>query len=70
MPNKITKSEEPQRPAIEPMLNMADIATLMQVSPRTVRQWRAEGYLPSPDIVHGRVVRWRQSTMQSWINSQ
>jgi len=70
MSNENKTTEEPQTPAIEPMLSMASIATLMQVSPRTIRQWRAEGYLPSPDLVHGRVMRWRQSTIQSWINAQ
>lgn len=70
MPNKNDKPEELQTPAIEPMFNMADIATLMQVSPRTVRQWRAEGYLPSADLQHGSVIRWRQTTIQSWINAQ
>ena len=55
---------------IEPMLTMADIAAKLQRSTRTIRQWRAEGFLPRPDPVHGKTVLWRESTIGVWLDEQ
>lgn len=56
--------------AIEPMLTMADIASIIQTSPRTIRQWRAQGLLPTPDFEHGKTIRWKRSTIDTWIDGQ
>ncbi|MEM6552589.1 MAG: helix-turn-helix domain-containing protein [Planctomycetota bacterium] len=55
---------------LEPMLTMADIAAKLQRSIRTIRQWRAEGFLPRPDLVHGKTVLWRESTLAAWLDEQ
>jgi predicted DNA-binding transcriptional regulator AlpA len=55
---------------LEPMLTMADIASHFQVNIRTVRQWRASGFLPKPDLNHGKTVRWRQSTILNWVDEE
>ena len=55
---------------IEPMLSMADIAAKLQRSTPTIRQWRAQGYLLRPDLVHGKTVLWRESTLVVWLGEQ
>lgn len=70
MPKKQPPAQTPQALAIEPMLSMANIASMMQVSARTVRQWRAEGFLPAPDFSHGKTVRWQHATIAEWLKEQ
>ena len=70
MPNNKPDSQPVKQPVIEPMLTMADIAAITKTSERTIRQWRAQGYLPSPDLVHGRTVRWQNATIVNWLRDQ
>jgi len=70
MPIKVTRQDSDQQPAIEPMLTMADVAVVLKVNPRTIRQWRAEGSFPSPDFERGKTIRWKRSTIDGWINGR
>jgi phage terminase Nu1 subunit (DNA packaging protein) len=70
MPSKKPESQPITKSVIEPMLTMADIATITKTSVRTVRQWRAEGFLPTPDFVHGKTVRWQNATIVGWFKDQ
>lgn len=55
---------------IEPMLSLRDIARRVGLSLRTVAAWRAEGYLCRPDLVHGKTVRWKRETVETWLAQQ
>jgi len=52
------------------MATMRDIAKRCAVSLRTVQAWRAEGTLPPPDFVQGKVIRWRRSSIDQFIASR
>jgi predicted DNA-binding transcriptional regulator AlpA len=49
-----------------PFVGRKEIAKHFRVTTRTVARWRSRGFLPSPDVQIGRVLRWRQSTIDTW----
>ncbi|MEM6394249.1 MAG: helix-turn-helix domain-containing protein [Planctomycetota bacterium] len=53
---------------VEQLLTPADLACMLQRSPRTIRNWRARGLLPVPDLVVERTVRWRRQTIDTWLD--
>lgn len=66
----MTSKNQPENQIIEPFLTMDDLARILRRSIRTIRHWRAEGFLPRPDLVHGKTVLWRPSTINKWIDGQ
>lgn len=52
------------------MLSPADFSRMLQIGRRTFQTWRAAGKLPKPDLAIGKVIRWRRSTVEKWINRQ
>ncbi len=49
------------------MLTMTDIAEHVGVTKRAIQAWRADGALPPPDFVMGKVIRWRRATIERWL---
>ncbi len=56
--------------SIDPMLTMRDLDRILRRSPRTIRAWRAEGFLPKADLCHGKTVLWRRATIANWLERQ
>lgn len=52
----------------EKLLDVAALAELLGCSQRAVWKWRDAGRLPAP-VQLGRLVRWRESDISSWIAS-
>jgi hypothetical protein len=53
--------------AIEPLMSIDDLAEVLKCSRRGVERLRASGRFPKPDIVVGRMPRWRPGTIRKWI---
>lgn len=54
---------------IEPQfLNIAEVASLMAVSQRTIMRWTEAGTMPQP-IRMGSIIRWRKTELDAWISS-
>ncbi len=49
------------------MLDAKAIADLLGIGVRTLWRWISSNQFPAPDLRKGRVIRWRLSTVQSWI---
>ncbi len=49
-----------------PLLAVAGLARLLDVTEKTVRRWRDEGRLPEAIVVGG-VVRWRPEDVDRWL---
>jgi predicted DNA-binding transcriptional regulator AlpA len=47
-----------------------DIEALTGLSRRTLERLRSSGKFPRPDLVVGRRVLWRPSSIQEWIDKQ
>lgn len=47
---------------------IAEVAKLLQVSPLTIRRYWIAGKIPPP-VAFGRVVRWRKSDLDAWLNT-
>jgi hypothetical protein len=56
---------------IEPMLSMADLCQILQVSRSKLERLRAAGKVPAPDVdlrtVSKPIPRWRPETIRRWI---
>jgi excisionase family DNA binding protein len=57
----------PRHPTIEPLMGISDMAQLLRVSRRTVERLLSAGRMPAPDIVIGRLPRWRAESIRGWI---
>lgn len=53
----------------EQLLHESEAATLLAVSPRTLRNWRCLGHGPSYIKISGRCIRYRQSDLLSFIEA-
>lgn len=51
-----------------PLLRVREVAALLRVTQRTVRDWRARKFLP-PAFATGAIVRWRPDVIEEWIDS-
>ena len=51
------------------MLTRNNLATLMQVRPRTVDKWARDGQIPSPVRI-GRKSYWPRAEFESWLRAQ
>nr|PZN17775.1 MAG: hypothetical protein DIU80_23905 [Chloroflexota bacterium] len=52
------------------LLTTEDVATLLNVKPRTLKQWRYERRGPRYVSLGRRIVRYRRSDVDEWIRSR
>lgn len=57
-------------PTLETMLEINDLAGLLNVSRRTVERLRVAGKLPKPDMHVGRMPRWSPESIRRWVAGQ
>ncbi|HIF9261086.1 helix-turn-helix domain-containing protein [Photobacterium damselae subsp. damselae] len=55
---------------LNPLLSSADVAAIVGRSPITIYRWMREGLLPPPIMVKGRVLGWRESVIDDWLEKQ
>lgn len=59
-------NENPER-----LYSIVDISNLISVGERTLRRWISARTFPPPDArLAGKLLRWRASTIQNWVESQ
>jgi len=51
---------------IDPLLGVSELAKVLNVSPKTIRGWRAGKQIPEA-ITIGGSLRWRRSAVESWL---
>jgi excisionase family DNA binding protein len=51
-------------------LKKADVARLLNVSPRTLDRWARSGRLPPPVRLSDRTLRFRRSDIQKYLDDQ
>jgi predicted DNA-binding transcriptional regulator AlpA len=54
-------------PPLEPLLSIADLVRVLNASRRVVERLKSAGKLPRPDLIIGRMPRWRPDTIRQWI---
>jgi predicted DNA-binding transcriptional regulator AlpA len=52
------------------MLKVSDVSNMLGVSPKTVRNWIADGTIPPPVKINSRILRWDEDVIKEWINSR
>ncbi|QDU84045.1 Helix-turn-helix domain protein [Planctomycetes bacterium Pla163] len=57
------------QPQLEPLLTVKDVAHLLSVTEKTVREWKAKGDLPEPFELGG-VIRWERAEVLDWLDSR
>jgi excisionase family DNA binding protein len=50
-----------------PLLSVDDLARILNASRRTIERLRSAGKLPKPDLLIGKMPRWRHETVRDWI---
>ena len=55
--------------AIQPLLSIADLAQILNVSRSAVERMRSSGLLPPPDLNIGKMSRWKAATVRVWIDT-
>jgi excisionase family DNA binding protein len=50
-----------------PLLSIRELASMLQVSTRTISRMKSEGSLPKPIFI-GRLVRWKRKDIEAWLN--
>lgn len=60
----------PAQPTPDPLLCEADAAQFLGVKPTTLQVWRCTKRYPLPFIKVGRLVRYRQSALASFLQSR
>src|SRR4051812_41743453 len=56
-------------PVLEPLLETADLKSLLRIGTRTLTRFIATGHIPAPMKV-GRCNRWRLRDIQGYLESQ
>ncbi|MCK6464697.1 MAG: helix-turn-helix domain-containing protein [Phycisphaerae bacterium] len=55
----------------EKLLTTTEVCELLSIGKRTLWKWLAARSLPPPDArLKGKWLRWRASTIQTWIEEQ
>jgi predicted DNA-binding transcriptional regulator AlpA len=54
----------------EPMISLNGMADMLAVSRRTVERMRSAGKIPKPDVLVGKMPRWKLETFWRWIDQQ
>jgi len=57
-------------PIIGRYLDIAELAEQLGVSVQTLYRWRSEGHDMPKGFMVGARVRWRQETVDTWIEAQ
>jgi hypothetical protein len=60
----------PIQSALDPLVGPDDIARAWQCSRRLIEQMRATGRFPKPDVMLGRLPRWKVTTIKAWLAQQ
>lgn len=47
-------------------LTSQQVASLLEVSPKTISSYKARGQMPEPDRIYGRTPLWKHSTIEAW----
>jgi excisionase family DNA binding protein len=68
MPTEAPPTEAPPT-ALSPLVGYVELTATLGISRRAAERMVAAGTLPSPDVRIGRLVRWKPSTIQAWINA-
>jgi len=55
---------------LDALLSPSEFAQLLGIGRRTFQSWRAAGKLPTPDLHEGKIIRWRRTTIQSWLDDR
>lgn len=55
---------------IDGLIGSERFCQILSVSPRRFWTLRAAGALPPADVVLGRSLRWRRSTIEKWLSDQ
>lgn len=63
-------SKQQTAPTLETMLEINDLADLLNVSRRTVERLRTAGKVPKPDMHVGKMPRWNRETIRRWVAEQ
>lgn len=59
------------KPETPVLLRRGEVAKRLIVQPRTLSRWVTLGIFPPPDVrVGDRAIRWKESTLNQWIESQ
>jgi hypothetical protein len=53
----------------QPLLSKRDLASWLGLSLRSLEMMRSSGRLPAPDVVFGRLPRWRVETIKAWLDA-
>lgn len=56
-----------EKPTPEPMMSVADLTRWFGCSRRLVERARANGTFPKPDLMLGRLPRWKPETVRAWV---
>lgn len=54
------------QPADTPRVKVRDVLATFAICERTLWRWISAGMFPAPDLRVGKVVRWRQGTLDAW----
>lgn len=55
----------------EKLLSLKEVCVLVSLGERTARRWLTTGAFPPPDArLAGKLLRWRASTIRTWVESQ
>ena len=65
----IEESRDTKQAVRQPLLSVKEVAELLQVSARTIYDWRYQGLGP-PAIMIGRLVRYEPNEIDRWLASQ
>ncbi len=49
------------------LLSVGEVARVLDVSPRTIWQWRDSGRLPAP-VRLGKLVKWDIDAIDAWVD--
>jgi hypothetical protein len=68
-PGNRTRTTRELPESIEPMIGIDGWAAALNCSRRAVERLRSARKLPRPDLMVGKMPRWKAETLRSWIDS-
>jgi predicted DNA-binding transcriptional regulator AlpA len=66
----MTKDDYPTVVRNSELLRLKDVCVLLKISSTTLWRWRAKGILPKPYQIGPRLLFWKKSVIEAFINSQ
>ncbi|WP_422930882.1 helix-turn-helix transcriptional regulator [Singulisphaera sp. PoT] len=62
-------TKQPPAPVVlDTMIGMDELAKTLNISRRLLERLRAAKSIPEPDLVLGRMPRWKPETIKAWID--